>query len=433
MFRPLRGLVAAGAAGVVLAAVLTGCSSGGDSGGGKITLTYWNQITSTDTTKAEDAIIAEFEKEHPDITVKQTRYQPQAQLPSLAKNAFRSGSTPDVVYAEVSTGRDLFNAGLALDLDAAAKTYGWKDRITPSGLAWTTTADGKLYGLGLESELSGVLWNTTLLDKLGTKVPTTVDELTSFCQAARKNDLVPIATGAGGGGWIWYFYLGLPIVNALGPQAEKDFVSHKSGKWTDPEIKTAVQTVFDAAKKADCFIPEMSTLDNGAAIDMLTGNKAVALAPAFTGNLGPVAAADPKSAYDFAPWVAVPGGKGQFNLQGMGSAFVVNKKSEHQKAALEFVDFMFQKDIAEQYIEKAGFLPPVTGIDVDALRIPDLFKQGADILINHSEDTGTTVDLVSSDKFNDLIGREGQEVFDGQITVDQYLKDLQAQWVKDKI
>jgi raffinose/stachyose/melibiose transport system substrate-binding protein len=426
---------ALGAAIVSLATVsIAGCSSSsgsGSDGGGKVTLTYWNQITDSHTTKAENAIIADFEKSHPNITIKQTRYDSTNQLTPLSKNAFRSSSTPDLIYSEVSTGRDLFNAGLAVNLNDYAKKYDWKSRITPSGLAWTTTPKGDLYGLGLESELSGILWNKTLLQKYGLSVPTTVDELDHVCQVARANNIVPIATGAGGGGWIWYFYLGLPIVNKLGVAAEKDFVTHKSGKWTDPAIKQAVETVFKDAKNSNCFIPQMNSLEGSVAQDMLTNEKAMSLAPAFTGTLTPVYAANSKDDFDFTPWIGVPGGKGQYHLQGMGSAFVINKKSQHQDAAAEFINYMFTKPVATKYIETAGFLPPVQGIDVNTLKIDPLFKQGADDLINHGDDTGTTVDLVSSDSFNDLIGREGQEAFDGQITVDQYLQDLQAAWAKD--
>lgn len=431
MHTTLRRTIAVFSAVALFGLSLTACSSdSAPATAGKVTLTYWNQTTDPKTTAAQDAIIADFEQAHPNITIKQTRYASTNQLTPLSKNAFRSQTTPDLIYSEVSTGRDLFKAGLAQNLNDYAAKYKWKERITPSGLAWTTDANDNLYGLGLESELSGVLWNQSKLAELGLSIPTTIDELDNVCRTARDKDVVPIATGAGGGGWIWYFYLGLPIVNQLGVQAEKDFVRHKSGRWTDPEIKTAVETVFQSAKGSECFIPQMNSLAGTAAQDLFTGGKALALAPAFTGTLTTVYS--DKSDYVFTPWVNTATGKGQFHLEGMGSAFVMNAKSEHKDEVAEFIDYMFTKEVATKYIETAGFLPPVKDIDVESLNINPLFKSGVDTLINKSDDVGTTVDLLASDSFNDLIGRGGQSVFSGQMTVDEYLQDLQSAWEKDQ-
>ncbi|WOF22386.1 ABC transporter substrate-binding protein [Microbacterium betulae] len=415
--------------GVVGALALSGCSAG--AGDGRETLVFWDQIRNEDQQAALDGLIAEFEEGHPDIDVQVEIYQAQ-ELDSLAKNALRSQSVPDVVYAEVGTVRELFSAGLVEDLAEYEDAYGWQEKGTEAGLEWTTFSDGELYGIGIEAELSGVFYNRTLIEENGLTIPTTTDEMLAYCRQAREKGFVPYATGAGGSGWIYYFYLGLPIVNMLGPEAERAFVAHESGEWTDPEIRDALATIFEDAKDAGCFIPEMNTLDGTAAYDLLVSGKALASTPKFTGDIVQLLKDAPDEDWVFDPFPAVEGGEGRFYQQGMGSAFAINSKSEHKDAAAEFVDFWLSDDIPQRLVEEVGWIPPLTGVDPESLEVPDLLKQAVRQLVEDGDQTGVSIDLVSSSAFNDQLGRMGQETFDGQRTLDSYLEELQKAWEEDQ-
>ncbi|MCV2395129.1 extracellular solute-binding protein [Actinotalea sp. M2MS4P-6] len=391
------------------------------------TLTYWNQTADPETIDAVDSILDDFMAENPDIKVEQTRYESD-KLSPLVKNAFRSGDTPDLAYVEVSTGRELYEAGLAQSLEDYATEYGWKDRVAEGALAWGTADDGDLFGLGVEAEINGMLWDQTALDELGLTVPTTVDDLANVCQVARANDIVPISSGDNGAGWIWYFYLGLPILNLLGPEDEIAFANHEAGAWTDPDIRAAIETVLVTAKDAGCFIPEMSTLDNNTAISLIESKDALSYFPACTCNLEPIQSASPDNEYYMTTWPEVPGGQGQFAMQGMGSLWVINANSEHQDAVARFLDFMVSKDTGVKLVERAGFAAPVLGIDLQSADVSDLFKQGVEPLTDPDAETGMSIDLKSSGEFNDLMGRLSQEVFSDQITLDEFFDQLQAAW-----
>jgi raffinose/stachyose/melibiose transport system substrate-binding protein len=407
---------------------LGGCAGG--SGDGRETLVFWDQIRNEDQQAAIDGLIEEFESQHPDIDVQVETYQAQ-ELDSLVKNSMRSQSVPDVVYAEVGTVRELYGAGLVEDLRTYEDDHPWGERLIESGLEWTTAEDGALFGIGIEAELSGVFYNRSLIESEGMSVPVTASEMLDYCAEAREKGYVPYATGAGGSGWIYYFYLGLPIVNMLGPEGERAFVGHEEGAWTDPEIRAALATIFEDAKAADCFIPEMNTLDGTAAYDLLVSGQALAATPKFTGDIVQLVKDAPDEDWVFAPFPEVDGGQGQFFQQGMGSAFAVNAKSERKEAAVQFVDFWVSGDIPERLIEEVGWIPPVASVDPDALDVPDLLKEAVRQLVVHGDETGVSIDLASSSAFNDLLGRMGQETFDGQRTLDSYLEELQARWEEE--
>lgn len=420
-----RNRVGAAACAAVIAIVLSGCTgSGGD---GKQTLVFWDQVRNQDQQAAVQTLIEEFEEQNPDIDVEVEVYQAQ-EMDSLAKNALRSQSEPDVIYSEVSTARELFEAGLIENLGSFAEEFDWSEKGTEEGFAWTTSSSGDLFGVGIDAELSGVFYNRTLIEEQGLSVPTNVDEMLDFCVQAREKGFVPYATGAGGAGWIYYFYLGLPIVNALGPDGERAFVSHESGAWTDPEIRDALAVIFEDAKEAGCFISEMNSLDEAAAYDMLVSGEALAAMPKFTGDIVQLLKDGPDIDWSFEPFPALSADGGQYFQQGMGSTFAINGRSEHKDAAARFIDFWISGDVPNRLIEEVGWIPPLSAVDVESLDVPDLLREAVTQLVEHGNQTGVSIDLVSSSAFNDLLGRGGQEAFDGQRTLDSYLEVLQAAW-----
>jgi raffinose/stachyose/melibiose transport system substrate-binding protein len=415
---------------VLIAGTLGAFGTGAVVAQDQTTLTIWNQTADPQTIEAFDAVIADFEAANPTIKVEQTRYESD-QLSPLVKNAFRSDSTPDLAYTEVTTARELDSAGLAANLDSYAQQYDWLNRISADGRAWSTNASGNLFGVGIEGELNSLIWDKTALEGLGLEVPTTMDDLVNVCKTARDAGLVPIASGDNGAGWIWYFYLGDPILNMLGPEGEISFAKHESGAWTDPDIRAAIESVLVTAKDAGCFIPEMSTLDNNTAIGMIESGKALGYFPGCTCNLTPIQTTVPDHQFAFTPWPEVPNGKGRYHMQGMGSVFVVNEQSTAKDAAAAFLDYLVQKPTAGKLIETAGILPPVVGVNVDDLNVNDALKQGAHALSDPGTGRGLSIDLLSSSAFNDTMGRLGQEVFGGQITIDEFLQQLQAAWATD--
>jgi len=186
--RPGIALVVAGGLTLALAACGGGSSSssasgtsGGGSGSG--TITWWGW---TPDTPVAQKYIAEFNKVHPEITVKYTNYENADYAPTMS-TAFQTKKGPDVF--DVSAGGNVGGKQLwgdyAMDLAPVGEQAlgaGWKDKFA-KGYVDQLSTDGHVVALPLGGVAAGFFWiNKDLFDK--NHVPTqlkTYDDLKNAC------------------------------------------------------------------------------------------------------------------------------------------------------------------------------------------------------------------------------------------------------------
>ncbi|MBN9139473.1 MAG: extracellular solute-binding protein [Micrococcales bacterium] len=176
---------------------LTACSTGGDNGGGdgKVTITWWHNATSDPLKGIWEDVAKEFEKDHPNVTVKVEGYQNEELQRTLIPNALRSGSGVDLFQAwgggEI---KDQVAAGYVQDISDSAK--GTIDAIGPVVSGWQV--DGKTYGLPFQFGIEGFWYNKDLFAQAGIEnPPTTLDELNDAVDKLKAAGITPIAVGAG--------------------------------------------------------------------------------------------------------------------------------------------------------------------------------------------------------------------------------------------
>ena len=76
---------------------LTACSPGGDGGDGDgVTLTWWHNATADPQKSLWEDVAAEFEADHPGVTVEVTGYQNEDLQRTLIPNALQSGDAADI-------------------------------------------------------------------------------------------------------------------------------------------------------------------------------------------------------------------------------------------------------------------------------------------------------------------------------------------------
>lgn len=139
-------------------------------------LTWWDTSDATNEAPAYEALIKEFEKEYPNVTID---YQsvPFADAQNKFKTAAQAGSgAPDILRAEVAWVPEFASLGYLYELDGTALTDDQDDFLAaPVG---STKFDGKTYGVPQVTDSLALMYNKELFKEAGiNEAPTTWEEM----------------------------------------------------------------------------------------------------------------------------------------------------------------------------------------------------------------------------------------------------------------
>lgn len=225
------------------------------------------------------------------------------------------------------------------------------------------TPDGKIYALPKYSESTINMYSTSKvwmykpwLDKLGLKVPTTIDEFYNVLKEFKtkdpngngKADEIPFAGAQGG----WYTNPVTPIINAFIPDENKAHMFIKDGKieanYVKPEFKESLRSLnkFTTEKLLDpiSFTQDFQQLKNIA-------NKDEVILGSFVGGSPAVNVNNPR-VYDYVPVPVLKGptGKGgavaESGLPTSGAAFFITSSCKNPEAAYRLGDLLLSEESA---------------------------------------------------------------------------------------
>ena len=214
-----RGLLG-GALGTAVAAGLAGCGAGSsgpgaqqapvEGGGGaegydgpNVELAYWNGLTGGDGPIMQK-LVDNFNKEHPNINVKQTRIV-WAEFYQKVPAAVSNGKAPDIAIMHADTLATNAARNTLQPLGDVAEALKLTKDDFPD-IAW----DGGMYkdqryGIPLDIHPAGFFYNQTVMEKAGLdpdKPPTTNDELMEMLEACKAKGIQGMWTSAANAsGW----------------------------------------------------------------------------------------------------------------------------------------------------------------------------------------------------------------------------------------
>jgi raffinose/stachyose/melibiose transport system substrate-binding protein len=393
----------------------------------KVELRVWDQFTGPET-EAVDQIYEAFTAQHPNITIRREAIQTE-QMRDTVNTALASGTGPDVIFYDAGPGYAgvLANAGLLLPLEEMASQYGWKETIDPSALQGTSI-DGQIYGLPLQVDLIGMYYNKTLLDQEGFQVPETFEQLKTFCGEAKAKGYIPMAL-SDNPGWQAFHQFSMTANAMIGTQAMHDLLYNKQGNWNTPEIIQAIKYFFVDLRDAGCFSDDVNALtyDDAAALffsgQSLLNSTGSWLMPDILANM-------PDTEIGFVPFPALDGAKGRYWISGVGSAYYISAKSQHQTEAGVFLDYLFSPEAAKMWVEGTQSFVPVK-LDTATLDVAPLFKSIIDVLqtgIAGETEFGYNIDVLAPPAFNDMMQNGFQAMLSGDKTPEQQAADLQTAW-----
>jgi raffinose/stachyose/melibiose transport system substrate-binding protein len=366
---------------IAFALVLTGCSSStngnpsSSESGKKVTITFmhlWPAGSSKQQNMIVNEIIKEFEKQNPNVTVKQEVLENE-QYKNKLKILASSNELPDVGMTWAAGFLEPYVKGnLFAPLDDILNS-GLKDKFV-SGTTEAYAVNNKTYALPLELNITPIYYNKKIFSKYHLEPPQTYEDFKNIVQTLVKNGVAPIALGNKDRwtGSLWYMYLADRIGGA---DTLKNAINRK-GSFEDPSLIKAAEEVQKLVKMK-AFIKGFNGLSNDEAKSEFINEKAAMYLmgtwelPNFTTN-----EEVPKEFRDkvgFFKFPVVDGGKGDVNswVGGPGVGLFVSENSKVKKEAKEFVKFFIEK-WGEQSVTKAGVIP-ATKVDTTNIHLPQLY------------------------------------------------------------
>src|ERR1700712_3628926 len=158
-------------------AVLAACSgstggsstasvSGGTYKGPAVTINFWNGWTGGAAPVLVPKLIAQFNKEHKNITVKDVPLE-WANISAKMPLAIKAGKGPDVAVAHGDDIATYAAQGLLLKADGIVKSLGYSSSQFPPGLLADGSYSGDQYGIPWSVTPLGLYVNKDVLDKAG--------------------------------------------------------------------------------------------------------------------------------------------------------------------------------------------------------------------------------------------------------------------------
>ena len=192
--RSITRWVATGAISAVALAGLTACNNT-PADDAPVTLTWWHNATAEPLVGFWQDVADEFEKDHPNVTVKVEGFQNEELQRTLIPNALRSGDAPDL-FQQWGAGELAAQVRAGQVKDISADVQEQIDAIGGTVAPWQV--DGKTYGLPFSFGIEGFWYNKDLFAQAGIEgTPTTLDELYDAIDKLKAANIVPIAVGAG--------------------------------------------------------------------------------------------------------------------------------------------------------------------------------------------------------------------------------------------
>ncbi|MGP3769832.1 ABC transporter substrate-binding protein [Streptomyces sp. SDT5-1] len=373
-------VLAAAAAGALLTAGLTACSSSSGSGeDGPVTIKLLEYQEAR--AKVVKGLIPQFEK----AMAKQGRkVKVELVADTLTDDQFHtkitqqlhSGTAPDVLDMGGSNVTGMAGAGYLLNLDEYVEKWDGWDQYYPSVKDGARQPDGSYYSLPHEASVQSLFYRKDVLKRLGvpTSQPRTWDELISRLKKVKAKTgeapiVLPAGTAWGAGTWTEGL---LPLMAGTG----STFFDAKSGTWQlESKGLTAVFDLYARLVKDDLLpVRDLQNPNPWEPTKYKKFPKGTLPVSAqgswgWKYDWGPDGAAPVKDVREkVGTWdypALVPGTK-PYSVSGGGYVYSVNAKSKAPDAAVELAKWLSSGKALATQLSAVGAVSPRKGLTATA-------------------------------------------------------------------
>ncbi|GAB2546568.1 ABC transporter substrate-binding protein [Gracilibacillus alcaliphilus] len=332
------------AVGLLLAVVLSACSSDSNSNGsgsdnrsdddGEVNLTVWTWPNNDQT--FENITIPLFEEEHPNIKVTVQAFG-QDQYADKLSSSLIGGNVPDVAMVEINNVENVKNLELFEDLSQEPYNAGeFSSKYLDYFWDYVTNEDGYIFALPKNSAPAAMFYNKPIFEAAGLPTdPEAVHELLSTWE-----DYLAVAEDLSINGEQWMLGVPSEIANAVTQQAGTAYFNEQGDLQIDNEEFMYVYDLVDQLGDIGAFSPyEQYSPEWNAAIQQ--GNIATFL---FGNWFGKYLKNNTDGAEGEWGVTYAPGYQGNSSYNQGGDFIDIPKDGSNKEAAWEFVKFVTQNE-----------------------------------------------------------------------------------------
>jgi ABC-type sugar transport system, periplasmic component len=378
-------------------------------------------------TKIIDAMVADFHKEHPEITVKAVYAGTYQESIVKALTAHKAG-TPPTLAVLLST--DLFtlideNAIVPIDpLASKPEDKAWLEGFYP-GFMQNSQTGGKTWGVPFQRSTIVMFWNKALFKEAGLdpeRAPETWDDMVEAAKKLTKTDASGNVTQWGvkipSTGFAYWMFQGMTtprdtlLMNSEGTETYFDA----------PEAITALQNWVDLSAKHK--VSPSGVIEWGTTPKDFLERKA-AMVWTTTGNL-----ANLRANADFPFGVAMlPAQKKRGSPTGGGNFYIFSKTTpEQQQAAMTFIRWATQPERAAEWSIATGYV----ATRPDAWQTPAMVKYlqevpAAAVARDQLEYAVAELSTHDNQRVTKALNDNIQAALSGEKTAEAALKDAQRE------
>lgn len=378
-------------------------------------------------TKIIDAMVADFHKEHPEITVKAVYAGTYQESIVKALTAHKAG-TPPTLAVLLST--DLFtlideNAIVPIDpLASKPEDKAWLEGFYP-GFMQNSQTGGKTWGVPFQRSTIVMFWNKALFKEAGLdpeRAPETWDDMVEAAKKLTKTDASGNVTQWGvkipSTGFAYWMFQGMTtprdtlLMNSEGTETYFDA----------PEAITALQNWVDLSAKHK--VSPSGVIEWGTTPKDFLERKA-AMVWTTTGNL-----ANLRANADFPFGVAMlPAQKKRGSPTGGGNFYIFSKTTpEQQQAAMTFIRWATQPEHAAEWSIATGYV----ATRPDAWQTPAMVKYlqevpAAAVARDQLEYAVAELSTHDNQRVTKALNDNIQAALSGEKTAEAALKDAQRE------
>jgi multiple sugar transport system substrate-binding protein len=318
---------------------LTGCATGSSAAGGKVTLTFQNQFSDTESAELK-TLVKQYEADHKNVTINIVRDNDASYYDKLVTQ-ISAGKGPDIVRLEPPKVSQYAASGFLAPVDDAlsAKSDYFANTLTAA------TKNGHVYGVPQDVSTLALFYRKDMLANAGiTAPPTTWEELQTDAQKLTGGGKYGVGLFGGWGAYEFYPWLwqsGASVLNKSGTKAtfDSDDAVRALTLWSDLQ-KNGMPPGMAAATEDDVRGP----FTNGNLAMFTSG-------PYMTSILETSGLKD--SQWGVAP---LPSDKQSASVLG-GLDLAVLKNSKHQKEAVDFLKWFDSDTVQTTWAKKLNFVP----------------------------------------------------------------------------